>query len=359
MEKKAGPGRPADRQHAIVHELRGRIMRGELAPGARLPTHVTLEEGFGVSAMTIQRALSQLKSDGFVRVEGKRGTFVVDALPHLSRYALIFPVTADKPGWTRFWTALVSEAASLSHRGDQRDELPAYFGVDGHEDSPDYVRLVRDMHAHRVGGLIFASGPHELQHTPLFTWPGVARVSLADDSSFPMPSVWVDMDGFFQRALDCVQSAGRRRVAFLHPRPGSQMRPRCANWLHERGLETRPYWWQSVSLESRGAARELMHLLMHAGAQHSPDALVISDDNLLEPATQGLLDAGCAPRDVEIVTHCNFPYPTPALLPVTRLGFDTRAVLNTCMQAIAAQRTRTPFAPLTRVPALLECELGF
>lgn len=356
MEKPNGPGRPADRQRAVARELRERIVRGELAPGAQLPPHVALEEGFGVSAMTVQRALEQLKRDGFVRVQGKRGTFVVDAPPHLSRYALVFPQPPDSPGWTRFWTALAREAERESDNPEHAHELPSYYAVDGHEDSEDYARLVRDVRAHRVAGLIFASVPHLVRGTPLLTEPGVARACIAAAPQNAIPTLWVDMDKFFERAFDRVREAGRTRVAFLNPAPFSDQCHQLLQQAAQHGLQTRPFWCHSVNLSSPATARELVHLLMHDGGQERPDALIISDDNLLEPATQGLRDAGVRAGQIEIVAHCNFPYPTPALLPVARLGFDTRFLLRACVSLIDAQRNHETVPPFTLVPPLFEGE---
>lgn len=60
----------------VREELAARITRGELADGSQLPTERELSDTFGVSRVTIRRALASLAEDGFVYAIQGRGTFV-------------------------------------------------------------------------------------------------------------------------------------------------------------------------------------------------------------------------------------------------------------------------------------------
>lgn len=56
--------------------LRGRIESGEYAPGRKIPPLTELQGEFGLSSMTVRRAVRVLADEGLlVRVPG-RGTFV-------------------------------------------------------------------------------------------------------------------------------------------------------------------------------------------------------------------------------------------------------------------------------------------
>jgi DNA-binding transcriptional regulator YhcF (GntR family) len=165
-------GRPSDSKNRIVKDFRDRIVAGELYPGSRFPTRVEIEQQYGAGSVTVQRALEALRYDGFIRVEGKRGTFVADNPPHLSRYAVVFPHYADSVEHSQFWQALTQEleVVSQSHPDYQ---LPAYYGVHRHENSEDFIRLCRDVTSHRIAGLIFTMHPYELHGTPILDEPNI------------------------------------------------------------------------------------------------------------------------------------------------------------------------------------------
>jgi GntR family transcriptional regulator len=71
--------RPVFKQ--IADRLRAAIEDGELEPGARLPSEQELIEVHGVARGTIRQAVNLLRSEGLVRTEHGRGTFVRDRAP--------------------------------------------------------------------------------------------------------------------------------------------------------------------------------------------------------------------------------------------------------------------------------------
>lgn len=61
---------------AIAEELRGRIARGELPPGARVPSTRRLATDHGVALATAAKALALLSQEGLVHAEPRSGTVV-------------------------------------------------------------------------------------------------------------------------------------------------------------------------------------------------------------------------------------------------------------------------------------------
>ncbi|OXM70472.1 TetR/AcrR family transcriptional regulator [Amycolatopsis vastitatis] len=61
---------------AIADELRGRIARGELPPGARVPSTRRLATDHGVAMATAAKALALLGQEGLVHAEPRSGTVV-------------------------------------------------------------------------------------------------------------------------------------------------------------------------------------------------------------------------------------------------------------------------------------------
>lgn len=157
---------------------------------------------------------------------------------------------------------------------------------------------------------------------------------------WPAPSrTW-----FFARALAELRSAGCRRVALTVPELPAAWEAAFNEELARRQLVTRPYWHQCVPLSDTACARRITHLLFAATPGDRPDGLIIADDNLVEAAEAGLMDAGvCVPEDARVIAQCNFPWPTPSPLPVRRLGFDMHTLLRHAL-AILGDVTTTQVA---------------
>jgi GntR family transcriptional regulator len=75
----AGAGVPLHRQLFLV--LHDEIARGALAPGDALPTEQTLCDQFGVSRITVRRALADLADAGLIERRQGVGSFVRDQTP--------------------------------------------------------------------------------------------------------------------------------------------------------------------------------------------------------------------------------------------------------------------------------------
>ena len=65
---------PPSRQIADV--IRGRIASGEYAPGAMLPSLITLAEEFSVTTNTVRKGLRILKDENLIVTVAGYGTFV-------------------------------------------------------------------------------------------------------------------------------------------------------------------------------------------------------------------------------------------------------------------------------------------
>src|ERR1700733_2910479 len=75
----AGAGVPLHRQLFLV--LHDEIARGALAPGEALPTEQALCDQFGVSRITVRRALADLAEQGYIERRQGVGSFVREHAP--------------------------------------------------------------------------------------------------------------------------------------------------------------------------------------------------------------------------------------------------------------------------------------
>jgi DNA-binding transcriptional regulator YhcF (GntR family) len=97
----------------VVAQIRAAIERGELAPGAPLPTVRQLADDLGIAPNTVARAYGELQSDGWLVGDGRRGTRVAGHMPQLNRKARL----------RALHEATEKFVDSLLHRGFTRQEI--------------------------------------------------------------------------------------------------------------------------------------------------------------------------------------------------------------------------------------------
>jgi GntR family histidine utilization transcriptional repressor len=78
----------------IRSEIEARILSGDLAPGARLPTELELMDRFGCSRMTVSKALSALAAAGLIERRKRAGSFV--SRPRVHSMVLDIPDLAEE-----------------------------------------------------------------------------------------------------------------------------------------------------------------------------------------------------------------------------------------------------------------------
>lgn len=67
---------------SIRGALLGKILSGELRPGDRLPAERDMAAQLGVSRSSLHHAVLQLETQGFLKIEPRRGTVVADYRKH-------------------------------------------------------------------------------------------------------------------------------------------------------------------------------------------------------------------------------------------------------------------------------------
>ena len=353
-------GRPPRKREAVLEHLRQRIVGGELSPGAALPSHHEIERRFQATPATVQEAMRILRAEGFVETRPRRGTFVVRHPPHLCNYALAFPWDPRRRG-SQFYRAICLEAARV--KGIAR-RISVFHNIESHVDVEDYARLASLVRAQRLAGIVFAARPFGLlEGTPLLDEPGMPRVVIESRNLMDTaPTVYPDLPAFLPAALARLAADGRRRVAVITATAEESPEPPVEAFCElaaERGLLTRPHWLQAVSVLVPAWGRQVARLLFAGERGERPDALVVTDDNLVPAVTAGVTASGVrVPRDVEVVAHTNFPHPTPSAVPAIRLGYDIRSLVALCLERIDQQRRGERPPRRTLLPPLFERELS-
>ena len=307
---------------------------------AKLPTRRELQVHFQTSLATIQQALDQLTSEGFIESRGSLGTFVTAEPPHMARYGIVSPMAPHEQGYPRFWVALVNEAQRLHETIGKT--VRVYQGVAKLEHSQEFRNLQHDVQRHCLAGLIFVANPFYLEDTDILENPGVPCVAIGSANQMygNVTPLYFDATSVAKKAVDFLAKRGRKRIGLIGPpKLDSTWRVQFEKSLAENGQISSSFLTQEVSISTPNAARTLTHLLLRLPPAERPDGLVIADDNLVEHATAGIVDAGIrVPDDLDVVAHCNFPWPTPSVVAVRRLGYDAREIIAACIRCIDQQR---------------------
>lgn len=318
---------PSRKAEQIVQLLRNEILSGQHPPGGKLPTYDALIEQYRVTRPTVARVLKALRSEGLITVNGTRGIFVAKTFPHHRRY---YWVTSEQPGSLE-WTGFLQTILELIQRGETGidGDVIALVGVDGRENNPEYQTLCEAVKHGSAAGL-FVMNSATTYLLPALQAPGLARVAIWA----PLPHaelLRLDFDGLIERAADRLLEKGRR-VAVLSPHAPNLERTQQA--LYKRGLAKDKLW--ALHVAPVGCERITELLLDRADR---PDALFVTDDNLVEPLIAGFKRAKVRPgRDVYVLAHCNWPRPIGAKEGVEHIGFDVREVLSAAKDTIDAVR---------------------
>lgn len=330
------------KQSGILNKIREEIVSGKWQPGAQVPTRFDLIEQFGVSSVTLQRALDRLAKEGFIETSPRQGTFVSTHPPHLYRYGVLFGTSyaALEAGPTNFWQVLSHQVELKRQDGVS---FSIYRNIDIHGTSEDFNRLATDLKTHRLAGLI-ATEIYSIQ-TMLSTVqiPVVCFLEDADsrfESFYRLAGLPVDTDNFIQRAMQRLKTLGARRVAVITQ--GHMMlnfETMCLKKAQENGLTCKSGWVHGIGLNARQWLPNLMRLMFETGPEDRPDGLVIADDFLVEDTVGGALSAGIrVPQDLRIVALCNYPEVPRPMVPIEYLGYDVPKMVNKCVHLLREMR---------------------
>ena len=120
----------------VVEEIKGRIMRGELKEGDRLPSHDLLSQELGVSRTTLREGLKNLTLMGVLEMKPRRGTHIKSPRPSSFMFSLAPTLLMDRPTVTELMDArLALEAATVTRACKNADP----------SDLDEMERLIEEM----------------------------------------------------------------------------------------------------------------------------------------------------------------------------------------------------------------------
>lgn len=326
------------------------------SPGRRLPAYEQLEEQLGTTRATLQRAMDLLVWQGFVVTRPTVGAYLADHRPDEYTIGLVLPGHPEETfrdwHWTRFFQALYQAAERINMaEGGQRVRV---YTDCAFPEAKGFNRLVQDVADGCLAGLVFPQPPVELADTALLREQPVPMVFQRREFVHARLAVNFDRELAPLEAMRIVAARGRSRPAILahHNRDPEKLRLHCAAAL---GRPIPCERLQAASAFHPQWIRSLVRLLLSAGSDERPDALVVTDDHMVEPVAEALVEMGVrVPDDVLLVSHWNFPLVYRGRVPAVLLGLDAGAWLRRCIELVSAVRSGA-----VRPPHSIELPLSF
>jgi len=336
---------PSQKGEQLLRTLREQILSGRWSPGTRLPTYDELTREFQVARPTVSRLLHSLREEGLVTIGSSPGAFVAERFPHHHRY---YWATSEQPG-SRGWTCFLATFLDLIERGTSgiRGEVVPLVGVDARSNNPAYRLLCDVVRTGAAAGLLLVNS-RIVYRLPVLEAKGPPRVAIC--AALPHAGlVSLAFGELIERACTRLLEIGGR-IAVVSPHEEKLLA--AEECLLARGLPENQL--RTLHVGPVGCER-IVQLLFDRSDR--PDAVFVTDDNLIVPLMLGLKRAGVTvPADVTVLAHCNWPRPIGLCQWIEHIGFDLRELFSHAKLCLDAQRSGEP-SPVRVVPARFFGEL--
>lgn len=344
--------------HTVLTSLRRDIEEGQWAEGERLPSEADLVRRFGVSRITVGRALRELQSAGLIQRRAGAGTFLAPRTGLLS-FGLLIPDLGE----TEIFEPICQGMMASPHA---RDHALLWGSQDSAAPSKEEraLRLCRHWIDRRVSGVFFA--PLERSASKDDVNQRIARaldearipVVLLDRTVLPYPRrghhdlVGIDNRRAGHMITEHLLELGCRRVAFVaYPRTAATVDAREAGYreaLYRRAAPVERNLVVRIDPSDRDAVRSLI-------ASGRPEAIVCANDRTAGTLMHALLALGMSvPRDVRLAGIDDVEYASLLPVPLTTLRQPTRQIGDAAMTAMVERVARPDLPPRD---VLLHCEL--
>lgn len=325
---------------AVKQRVREGIRDGRFS--GKLPPERDLAEAFGVSYMTLRRAIGDLVEDGVLRREQGRGTFVVPRTSFVERTGCVGMILAGRvydgtvnPVYGAIFQGVVGEA-----------ERHRYAVMVAHSAADLLVSTSKDLsdrRRHRVDGIIVGAVDDAILKT-VRKVKDVVPVVLVDgaDERLKLPSVVSDHAAASAAIVEHLAGLGHRRIAYVagpeDSHSGRARREAFAAALAAQGLALDPAllrigdWWYSAG--EWGVRQFLDH-------RQPPTAIVCANDTMAIGAMNELHARGVSvPDDISVVGYDDLEAAALQRTPLTTVRISRQAMgeaaCRLLLEAVAA-----------------------
>lgn len=344
----------------VYRSVEADIATGRWGPGDRLPSEAELGERFGVSRITVRRAMGDLQRAGLVERRPGSGTYVAEGTREAG---LSFGLLIPELGETEIFDP-ICQGMMASPRARQHALVwGSLNGVGGGKEERAW-QLCQQYIDRQVSGVFFApleftAGKDEINRriSGALQEAGIPVV-LLDRTVTPFPErgphdlVGIDNRRAGYVMADHLARAGAKRIAFVAIRDAAAtVDARETGYreaLYRSGLPVEPALARRLD---PGAAEEVEELLRRT----SPDGIVCANDRTAAELMRTLLDLGHeVPGAIRLVGIDDLEYSGFLPVPLTTYRQPTREI---GAEALAAMLERVSNAELPTRDVLLHGEL--
>jgi DNA-binding LacI/PurR family transcriptional regulator len=344
----------------ISEALKQSIITGEYQPGARLPSEADLVRRFGVSRMTIVKAIKELQQVGLLVRRVGSGTYAASSRAEESR---LFGLLIPERGQTEIFEPICIGMANFSLPTKHSLLWGNSIGQD-QEKEQAAQELCHQYIAQKVSGVFFA--PLEL--TPRKDEVNRRIVSAFDTAKIPVilldrcfapypqrskyDLVGIDNRRAAYLATEHLINVGATRIAFWGKQfSASTVDARIAGY-REALFSQRLLRDQDMVIRGDPSDEDLVRSILRV---HKPDAFLCANDHTAANLIQVLLKLGKQiPEDIRIVGIDDVNY--ASLLPVP-LTTQHQPCLDIGVVAMSTMIERLRYPDLPTRDLLLSCRL--
>jgi GntR family transcriptional regulator, arabinose operon transcriptional repressor len=356
--------RPATSKHHEVFEtLLREIQDGRWKEGDRLPSEALLTERFGLSRITVGRALRDLASAGIITRRAGSGSFVSHTNTRGGRsFGLLIADLAESDIYEPITRGMMASPLAHEHALLWGSASVAAGAGDAAERRAERAwQLCRQYIERRVAGVFFAPvglspAAGDINHRILAELDKAGiPVVLLDRPVTPYPDPGRhDLVGIDNRRAGYVMTehlleCGARRVVFVRqPDSGPTVDARESGYRRSRRPDFEPVEAVRLDPSSATAVRAMLRT-------HAPDAIVCANDRTAGRLMHTLLRVGVRiPTDIRIVGIDDMDYASLLPVPLTTYRQPTIQIGEA---ALSMMLTRVTQPDLPAHDVRLRCEL--
>jgi DNA-binding LacI/PurR family transcriptional regulator len=337
-------------KHANVYDALLRQLReGRWKPGDRIPTEAELVEQYGVSRITVTRAVRDLEARGFVERRRGAGTFVRSSGTGANlAFGLLIPDLGETEVLEPICRGMMTSPLA-------RDHVLVWGAADEASSEERAWGLCRQFIDRRVSGVFFA--PLELSESAAAANQRIVRaldtaripLVLLDRglAPFPQPDAY-DLAALDNRRAGFTITAhllqlGAERVAFVaSPNAAATVDEREAGYreaLYRYGMPVDRHRIRRMDPDDGAAVEAFVH-------SERPDAIVCANDRTAGRLMHALRRSGHqVPRDVRLVGIDDVAYAALLPVPLTSYRQPTRQIGDAAMEMMLARVARRDLPP--------------